>query len=475
MICSRCGFEFPDKYQICPRCGMIMITPPPPEPEPEPRPEPAPQPVPVPLPAPAPQPEPQPQPAPDMGRPRQEGPAYQSGPAYQNGPAPAYRAEVPPTPGNDMPLKIVLTILAVINGLLGITTLFRALSLLFGGIGRFFSHPSGPGVIRFLFSVLAGLSVAVCGIGFAGLTVMLLLTAYRHNQKNTDSFFLGIAGSALAVLAGLLLTGLMRLFGQGLFGPHYLDNIHALRNLLVVLVTVGAAYGLLLLAGCTLFRDGWNKESLSAAAAGLSPAVSDSLSGLGRKSAAGSSAGSHAGYSAGSSAGYSAGAAAQAPGMRPGSPQRGTTPPPVADPASLAPPSGTVPLKEDRSLLLYLVLSAITCGIYGYYFIYHLAKDINTACEGDGDLPVGGLGAYIGYSLLTCGVYSACWEYNLVERIRFNSPRYSIQMEDNGTTILLWKTLGAALCGIGWFVAYYRIFKYANQLCAAYNQYNHLS
>ena len=406
-----------------------------------------------------------------MGQPRHDGPAYQSGPAYQNGPAPAYRAEVPPTPGNDMPLKIVLTILAVVNGILGISTLFRALSLLFGGIGRFFSHPSGPGVIRFLFSILTGLSVAVCGIGFAALTAMLLLTAFRHNEKNTDSFFLGIAGSALAVLAGLLLTGMMRLFGRGLFGQHYMENIHALRNLLIVLVSVGAAYGLLLLAGCTLFRNGWNKESLAAAASELSPAVSDSLSGLRRSSQTGSSAGSPAGHSAGSYAGSSA----QTPGMRPGPARRGTTPPPVADPASLTPPSGTVPLKDDRSLLLYLVLSAITCGIYGYYFIYHLAKDINTACDGDGDLPVGGLGAYIGYSLLTCGVYSACWEYNLVERIRFNSPRYGITMEDNGTTILLWKTLGATLCGIGWFVAYYRIFKYANQLCAAYNQYNHLS
>jgi hypothetical protein len=366
-----------------------------------------------------------------------------------------------------MPLKIVLTILAVVNGVFGISTLFRALSLLFSAIGRFFSHPSGPGVIRFLISVLTGLSVAVCGIGFAALTAMLLLTAFRHNEKNTDSFFLGISGSALAVLAGLLLTGMMRLIGRGLFGPHYMDNIHALRNILTVLVSVGAAYGLLLLAGCTLFRDGWNKESFSAAASGLSPAVSDSLSDMRRGSASGSSAGR--------SAGHSANAAAKAPDMRPGSAWRGTTPPPVADPSSLTPPSGTVPLKEDRSLLLYLLLTAITCGIYGYYFIYHLAKDINTACEGDGDLPVGGLGAYIGYSLLTCGVYSACWEYNLVERIRFNSPRYGFKMEDDGTTLLLWKTLGAALCGIGWFVAYYRIFKYANQLCAAYNQYNHLS
>ena len=36
------------------------------------------------------------------------------------------------------------------------------------------------------------------------------------------------------------------------------------------------------------------------------------------------------------------------------------------------------PLKTDRSLVSYILLSIITCGIYSYYFIYKMAYDVNT-------------------------------------------------------------------------------------------------
>ena len=461
---------------------MIIETPPvPPEPVP---PEPTP-PEPVP---PAP-------PAPDSYHAYDAGPAPNTGNAYQAGPVPntgnAYQAgtahdwnqsrpEREPARQSstdrresaqqtgDMPMKIVLSILAVVNAFLGIASLFRALSLLFSNVGRVLSHPSAAVLARFLFSVLSALSFAVCGIGFVALAGMLILTAFRHNEKNADSFFLGIGGSALAVIAGVLLIALVRLFGRGLFGPHYLENIHALRNILIALVTVGASFGLLLLTGYHLFAAGWNKESLVSAAEGLSPAVTEGLDGFRKSSPAAGGQSSSGAYSA-AGAQNAQSSAFRADYAHAESSVR------FQDPASIPPPSGTIRLKDDRSFLLYLLLSFITCGIYGYYFIYHLAKDINTACDGDGDLPVGGLGAYIGYSILTCGIYSSCWEFNLVERICYNSPRYGLKMEDNGTTILLWKTLGSTLCGIGWFVAYYRIFKYANQLCAAYNQYNRLT
>ena len=44
---------------------------------------------------------------------------------------------------------------------------------------------------------------------------------------------------------------------------------------------------------------------------------------------------------------------------------------------------GVTPLKTDRGLLGYIVLSNLTCGIYSYYFIYTVARDVNTACAGD--------------------------------------------------------------------------------------------
>ena len=32
-------------------------------------------------------------------------------------------------------------------------------------------------------------------------------------------------------------------------------------------------------------------------------------------------------------------------------------------------------VREDRSLGMYIILSLITCGIYGYYFLYTMAQD----------------------------------------------------------------------------------------------------
>lgn len=52
---------------------------------------------------------------------------------------------------------------------------------------------------------------------------------------------------------------------------------------------------------------------------------------------------------------------------------------------STPPPYSGGRLKEDRSLVTYILLSLVTCGIYGYYFIYKLAEEVNIACEGDGE------------------------------------------------------------------------------------------
>lgn len=61
---------------------------------------------------------------------------------------------------------------------------------------------------------------------------------------------------------------------------------------------------------------------------------------------------------------------------------------------STPPPYSGGRLKEDRSLVTYILLSLVTCGIYGYYFIYKLAEEVNIACEGDGE-QTSGLVAFI--------------------------------------------------------------------------------
>ena len=47
-------------------------------------------------------------------------------------------------------------------------------------------------------------------------------------------------------------------------------------------------------------------------------------------------------------------------------------------------------VKQDRSLLTYVLLSIVTCGIYSWIFLYELAKDVNIHIKAEmysGQLP----------------------------------------------------------------------------------------
>lgn len=126
-------------------------------------------------------------------------------------------------------------------------------------------------------------------------------------------------------------------------------------------------------------------------------------------------------------------------------------------------------LKTDRGLLVYIILTLITCGIYGYYFLYKMAQDVNIACEGDGETTAGLLQLIL-LSFVTCGIYAWIWYYKLGNRLAENAPRYGMSFQENGTTVLMWQLFGSLLCGIGPFIAMNILIKNTNKICEAYNQ-----
>lgn len=105
-------------------------------------------------------------------------------------------------------------------------------------------------------------------------------------------------------------------------------------------------------------------------------------------------------------------------------------------------------LKTDRSLLVYIALTIITCGIYGYYFIYKWAEDVNIACADDGN-KTEGFATFILLGIVTCGIYCWIWYYQLGNRLNANARRYGLYFAENGTTVLMWMLFGILLCGIG--------------------------
>lgn len=134
-------------------------------------------------------------------------------------------------------------------------------------------------------------------------------------------------------------------------------------------------------------------------------------------------------------------------------------------------PSGGERLQSDRSLLMYILLTIVTCGIYSYYFIYKMAHDVNVACDGDGQ-STAGLIQFIVLSIITCGIYSWIWEYSLANRLAQNAPRYGMTFVETGTTVIMWLIFGSVVCGIGPFIAMHILIKNSNAICAAYNRMN---
>ncbi len=136
-------------------------------------------------------------------------------------------------------------------------------------------------------------------------------------------------------------------------------------------------------------------------------------------------------------------------------------------------PYGPHRLDFNKSFWMYVLLSWVTCGIYGLVFMYQLIRDVNIACDGDGETTPGLLQLIL-LSIVTCGIYSFIWHYKLGNRLSNNCKRYGFNVAESGLTVLLWMIFSSWLCGIGTYVAKYIIISQTNNVCLGYNRANGL-
>ena len=98
---------------------------------------------------------------------------------------------------------------------------------------------------------------------------------------------------------------------------------------------------------------------------------------------------------------------------------------------------GTDEVKQDRSLLLYVLLSFVTFSVYHFYFMDLWAKDVNILCEKDGKHTVG-VEKMMLFSVLTFGVYKYVWLAEIVDRICDNAAEYDVEVRQDSETFFLW-------------------------------------
>lgn len=129
---------------------------------------------------------------------------------------------------------------------------------------------------------------------------------------------------------------------------------------------------------------------------------------------------------------------------------------------------------KKRSLLKYILLNAITLGIYGLVQLSIMGDEVNKICEGDGKKQMHYMLAWL-LGCITLGIYPLYWFYTAMERLKDNAYRYgnTVQPPYSGSTFLLWYLLGSIIV-VGPLIAICDFIKDVNAFADAYGVVNPL-
>ncbi len=88
---------------------------------------------------------------------------------------------------------------------------------------------------------------------------------------------------------------------------------------------------------------------------------------------------------------------------------------PAAEPGGFyhAPVGARIPILQ-RNIVTCVLLTIVTCGIYGLVWFFGLVNDLNTAVPSAEDKTPG---TVLLLSIVTCGIYSLIWIYKAGEKI----------------------------------------------------------
>lgn len=89
---------------------------------------------------------------------------------------------------------------------------------------------------------------------------------------------------------------------------------------------------------------------------------------------------------------------------------------------------------EKRNIAVAIILSIVTCGIYGIIWFIKLTDEINLVSNHPGDTS-GGVAFLL--TLVTCGIYGWIWYYKMGEKLDEASVGRGLPSQSRGILYLL--------------------------------------
>lgn len=99
------------------------------------------------------------------------------------------------------------------------------------------------------------------------------------------------------------------------------------------------------------------------------------------------------------------------------------------------------PIITKREIAVAVILSIVTCGIYGIYWFIAMTDESNRV---SGDNSTSGGLAFL-FSLLTCGIYTIYWNYKMGKKMYEAGERYNKEISDNSVIYLVLSLFGFSI------------------------------
>ncbi len=96
----------------------------------------------------------------------------------------------------------------------------------------------------------------------------------------------------------------------------------------------------------------------------------------------------------------------------------------------------------NRNVVTCIILSIVTCGIYGLYWYFCVINDLNTASETPDDASAG---MVLLLSIVTCGIYGWIWLYKAGEKVDKIRQRNGETPSDSSIIYILLAVFGLAI------------------------------
>ena len=97
---------------------------------------------------------------------------------------------------------------------------------------------------------------------------------------------------------------------------------------------------------------------------------------------------------------------------------------------------------KKRDIVVSIILSLVTCGIYSLVWFVGITDDVKTVSE-DTQMQSGGIALLL--TIVTCGIYGIYWAYKMGDLMKTAQTKKNLPVKDNAILYVVLELFGLGI------------------------------